>query len=138
MKNNDYFHGDRCVAIVPSDTSDNVVGPYQAWLVGTAYTTGIQVYSGGKGWTAVAGSTGVTPVEGVNWHEIPNVTPVPSIIYADTAGAGGTVKGITYGGDTATLTIAAGAGLLAGGQIRFRRILATGTTATVLYAIAGD
>ena len=55
------------------------LGTYRGlWLVGTTYATGDSVKHGGSYWLANAPSTGVTPVEGASWANVPVSTDNPA------------------------------------------------------------
>lgn len=135
MKANDFMAGEHCVPIVPSDTIDNVVFTSATWFTATPYPKGTQVTYLGVNWIALLENTSVVPVEGATWTRFgaPEAIPVPSIIYCD--GLAGTIKVTTFGGDVISTSIAA-LGLLMQGKLKVKRVWSTGTTATVLYAIA--
>lgn len=138
MKGNDFFAGDRMIAVVPNNSVDNVCMQFARWLVGYQFTQGESTFdqATGKSWRALRANIGVAPVEGLDWTEIPNVTTLPSIIYCD--GVAGTVTFIPYGDSNQLSQVAniAAGGLLLGGRVRVNRVLAAGTTATLLKAVA--
>lgn len=124
------------VAVTPSDTIDNVCQPNPYWSSVPTYPIGATVYLGsnGKTWQAKIANNNISPTESATWTEVSNVQGLASIIFCN--GVAGNVAILTYGGETVTLAVAA-SDLLAKGTIRVRRVLATGTTATLLFAIAG-
>jgi hypothetical protein len=89
-------------------------------------------------WKAIIANTNVVPTEdGVNWTAAgTNFDTLPSAIFC--AGASGTIQVICADGTQIAFpapAIAAG-GFLLLGNLRVKRVMATGTAATLLYAVA--
>jgi len=117
------------------------------WLSLTAHTDAVAPV-GGTGiwiqitsvvyWKALQANTNVPPTEdGVNWTKAgTNFTTLPSVIFC--AGVSGTIKVTCADGTVLALPATAilASGFLFLGNLRVTRVWATGTSATVLYAVA--
>ncbi len=98
MKGNDFFRGDKCVAITPSDSIDNVCSQFPDWSSSVNYTAGNRVFLRSLG---------------IHWESLgANVSTNPTSIKTVAIAAGGTGYAVNdvlaiAGGTSGTATVSA-------------------------------